>query len=549
MVVLRISNHPIGQDDPVYFTRRAKSTYARPQSRPCSGTPGTAPTWHQVLRNMDTKPATSRPVTSRPVTSRPNTSPPATIRPFSSRPQALVNGIVHDRLQQSLLNADVARDTPHAQRNISFLPRLAQLGPEGFEEAFVELGGNVLKVTGASPAEESTRRSPRVRQPSTLSHSPYHWSPIQRRQHGFIEGKYFMGTYVNTLSMNFDIEDATWQEMDMAPDNFLIVTAPLCTVVGGKLVICNGMVNGIFRQDHSSAEGKNAYIARLPEGLRPRAALQFAALGRIDTKCALSAQPKEATSDTVLVWLVVTPDGWIQGVARHEARCIVDLSAVRFCLGRGIAIADEVRLHSCDFGGSRMVVLQGILDRRIFSQHGMMRLTYLPQACRPKTETVFATSGRRAGGYHLITVKPTDTIGFGAEIIWSDSIWEHDGINLSGVAFEAAAESLQHSLEVAQWTENRKKIIVSEFQKFILKRFESFDTAWQEAFDIDHLGYINFTKFGHGCRKSGYTGNLSRLWAMLDDDQSGEITLDEFSVELGEPNTGALSIAASDPAS
>lgn len=470
------------------------------------------------------------------------------MQPFSSRPKAWVNGIVYDRLQHSLLIADASRDAPYVQRSTSFEPRLAQLGPPGLEESFVKVSGSVLKATDetAPPAEQPTERSPVVRQPSSVSHQPYRWPPIQRRQHGFIEGKYFMGTYVNTLSMNFDIEGTTWQEMNMAPHDFFSVSPPLSAVVGGKLVICNGMVNGVFPQDHSPAEGKNAYIARLPEGLRPMSTLHFAALGRIDFKQALSSQPKAATSDAVLVWLVVTPDGWIQGVARNEKRCIVDLSAVRFCLGRGVAIADEVRLHSCDVGGSRLVVLQGALDRRIFSQHGLTNLTYLPQACRPKTEIAFVVSGRRAGGFHLVTVKQTAIRGFGAEIIWSDSLWEHDRINLSGVMFETTADALQHSLEVAQWTENRKKVIVSEFQKAILKRFESFDTAWNEAFDIEQLGYINFSKFGHGCRKSGYTGNLSRLWAMLDDDASGEITLDELSMDYGQPNTEALSL---DPAS
>merc|ERR1712087_81274 len=81
-------------------------------------------------------------------------------------------------------------------------------------------------------------------------------------------------------------------------------------------------------------------------------------------------------------------------------------------------------------------------------------------------------------------------------------------------------------------------IFVTDFQNFLIRKFGSIEVAWHVAFDTDGSGSINFTEFGLGCKASGYVGNATRLWAALDEDRSGEISLDEL-------NTGLLSPRAS----
>merc|ERR1712185_334915 len=92
---------------------------------------------------------------------------------------------------------------------------------------------------------------------------------------------------------------------------------------------------------------------------------------------------------------------------------------------------------------------------------------------------------------------------------------------------------------------NRRIIVVSEFQKILLKRYGSFQTAWSEAFDKEYCGFINFAKFSVGCKHAGYSGNISRLWPMLDDDHSGEITIDEIAMNVGEVEKPMMSITSS----
>merc|ERR1712083_630992 len=80
---------------------------------------------------------------------------------------------------------------------------------------------------------------------------------------------------------------------------------------------------------------------------------------------------------------------------------------------------------------------------------------------------------------------------------------------------------------------------VEDFQKFLVRRFGCVEDAWSKAFDTDFSGSINFTEFCCGCKMSGYVGNVTRLWAALDDDRSGEISLDELSIGV-DPPKGAL---------
>lgn len=292
------------------------------------------------------------------------------------------------------------------------------------------------------------------------------------------------------------------------------------------MVFCRGHVAGTCPQGHETLEDEPelaaASIAQLPESLRPQRTLCFAAVSR--------------DRADELVSLVVRPDGWIQGFGRGQAPGVIDLSAVRFCIDRGMALVDEVRLHTCDFAGLRMIMLQGHLATRSFKVHTETRLALLPKPCRPAKDDLFVVTGSKAENFHLVHVEPSDAHGVGGEITWADSNWRFpDEISLSGVIFTAAADALELTLDASDVGHNRKVIVLTEFQDYIKRKYTSIEKAWQQAFDTNGKGYINFTEFGFGCRAAGYPGNVSRVWALLDTDRSGDITMDEMDVEAGKP--------------
>jgi hypothetical protein len=72
-------------------------------------------------------------------------------------------------------------------------------------------------------------------------------------------------------------------------------------------------------------------------------------------------------------------------------------------------------------------------------------------------------------------------------------------------------------------------IAIKDFHRYLIRKFGTIQVAWDKAFDTDGSGDINFTEFGIGCKAAGYVGNASRLWCVLDDDLSGEISLQELS--------------------
>jgi len=341
---------------------------------------------------------------------------------------------------------------------------------------------------------------------------------------------YCVGTYVNTLSM--DVNNTTFQgascHLMRLESNFFTARESLwCYLVGGNFVICKGVVVGICPRDHDPANGRNMRLARLPADLRPQETLQFAALSReaydVGGHVAYSSQ---------LVTLVVTPDGWIMGVAGKEVEGAIDLSAIRFCIGRGISLIDEVSLHHCDIGGTRMVTLQGTLTQRYFAVHSHKPLALLPESCRPPRELPFITAGSSPGGFHLLIAFPSHGFGCGGDLLWRDSIWNHDKISLTGIMYEVAEDAMLHSTLDTKWGAESQKIFVEDFQKFLIRRFGDIETAWEQAFDTDGSGAINFTEFGLGCKMAGFVGNATRLWAALDEDRSGEIDMDELAKGL-----------------
>jgi len=352
---------------------------------------------------------------------------------------------------------------------------------------------------------------------------PYRWAPAHASQN-----KHFFGRHITTLHISVDVEGATWQDMPMAAGAFQAVRerSPRACLAGGSVVFCRGMVAGVCPQGHnrpeSGPEVHDASIAQLPEGMRPLRPLCFAAVSR--------------DSRDELVALVVRPDGWVQGFGRGQAAGVLDLSAVRFSIDRGIALVDEVRMHTCDFAGIRMVMLQGHLATRSFKVHTDTRLGLLPKACRPHSDQAFVVAGVRAGNFHLVIAQSSEAFGVGGELIWADSLWRYaDEINLSGIIYVASAEAMRLSLDYSETGHNRKVIVVTEFQDYIRRKYGSIERAWYEAFDLDGNGCINFTEFGFGCKKAGYVGNIGRVWGLLDTNQSGEITKDELDVVVGKP--------------
>eukprot|EP00427_Karlodinium_veneficum_P033730 CAMPEP_0169197408 /NCGR_PEP_ID=MMETSP1016-20121227/8256_1 /TAXON_ID=342587 /ORGANISM="Karlodinium micrum, Strain CCMP2283" /LENGTH=281 /DNA_ID=CAMNT_0009274061 /DNA_START=525 /DNA_END=1370 /DNA_ORIENTATION=+ len=264
-------------------------------------------------------------------------------------------------------------------------------------------------------------------------------------------------------------------------------------------------------------------IARLPNGHRPEKPLQFAAISRM-------AYGVDTTYTSNLVTLIVMPDGWILGSSGREVEGSIDLSAIRFSVGRGISLIDDVTLHTCDLQGTRMVSLQGTLSERFYAVHNVRPLALLPESCRPPSTAAFIVAGSSPGGYHLIILAPRYGFGTGGDLVWRDSIWNHDHINMTGIMFEVATDALEHSALSSKWSGESQKIFVEDFQKFLIRRFGSIEQAWIQAFDPDGSGSINFTAFGFGCKASGFVGNATRLWAALDEDGSGEISLEELTV-------------------
>jgi len=364
---------------------------------------------------------------------------------------------------------------------------------------------------------------------------PYRWMPVQRWQHGFTESKFFMGTFVNTLSLDLSGMDLAWNDMQLPDHASRPRQVPRCCLLGDGMILCSGMVRVTSQQDAGPEYLSSGYLARLPEGMRPTSALPYTGLCQ-----EVAGKARSRGQEPQLVMLVVTPDGWIQCLSEHAAHSFVDLSAVRFCLGRGVAIRDQVRLHTCDLPGSRLVMLQGSLSGSSFQRDSQPPLTQLPPACRPKGDLAFVVPGARVGSHHLVSVTPTDAKGFGANVMWSDAMLDHDVINLTGIMYEVGPAGLQHSIGGREWSDNRKKIVVLEFQNILLKKYGTIKAAWDQIFDTEFAGHINFTKFGLGCRAAGYKGNLFRLWKMLDDDGGGEITLDELEMDHGQLECSAL---------
>lgn len=368
-------------------------------------------------------------------------------------------------------------------------------------------------------------------------HQPYQWTPMQMAQHRFVGEQCFNGTYVNTLSTILHVSEELWTEMlpaapQCGPGNFVVKVPPAFCILGGSLVLCRGLMVGSWGQERAPCGHPAGRLCQLPEGARPARTLAFAALAQAAGGGG-GAGARGRGPMSQLATLTVTPDGWVQAEGAMGCRMSLDLGALRFSLSRGLALVDEVRLHSCDLPDRRLVVLQGRTAALTFQGGRASCLTTLPVSCQPADAKHFIASGSRDGNYHLVSVHPTQRSG--GELFWCDSKFQcMDQLSLSGVLFEVAPAALQHALGERAWTESRREFVVREFQQRAIRRCGNLFVAWSTVFDKTQAGFINFAEFVEGCKKVDYRGCRSRLWDMLDDNRSGEICFEEFKQDAGE---------------
>jgi len=404
---------------------------------------------------------------------------------------------------------------------------------------------NIPPMLPSSIHRGRSQKAPPAVEPA--SHA-YQWVPVHVRQGGeaadLAAGKtirglqqHSYGTYVNTLTLALRketfagatshilrLDAAHFEPRGVKPWCYLLdASSPIVTIKGVVVRVGPGRP----REEHPEP----MVIARLPAGLRPSQPLRFAALSRQATEIGTLSQR--------LLALTVHPSGWITAEAGPKGReevevgSSIDLSAIRFCTGRGIPLVDDVRLHVCNVAGTRVVCLQGDLNERCFDVHGRKPLALLPESCRPAEETHFIVSGQ-CGGFHLLTARPFSsfTAGSGGDICWKDGKWNRDVLSLNGIIFEVSIDSLRHPNPLeSRETGESQVIAVLDFQKYLVRRFGSIENAWRTEFDPEGQGAVTFTGFGFGCKAAGYVGNPSRLWASFDQDLDGYIPMERLSFD------------------
>lgn len=270
-------------------------------------------------------------------------------------------------------------------------------------------------------------------------------------------------------------------------------------------------------------------IARLPEGLRPTRPLLFAALARD-----VFEDGGRTVISSSLATIMVTPDGEITKLGGGTPEASIDLSAIRFCTDRGISLVDEVSVHAVDIAGSRLVTLQGVLLERSWQHGGVKKqLATLPESCRPAKDLHFIVPGMSREGYHLVYVRPTTAAGSAGEIMWKDSIWIRDRINLTGVMFEVSQDVLSLRLhKTDEEMEVAKQALMQDLHRRIVKKYGSIDFGLKKAFSITEADELNFTQFVAGTKLLGYPGHMTRLWSMLDEDQGGSVSYEELDIAV-----------------
>lgn len=369
---------------------------------------------------------------------------------------------------------------------------------------------------------------------------PYRWQPVQVRSlAGDAFSEYFMGMHINTLSLQWEVQ-ASWEPLCLAPENFRPEGDVCCCHLGSGLVLCRGILIGACHQEHAPESGRSILLARLPDGMRPRHALQFAAqCEELDGAREQTAADGHSAIRSHLVTLIVAPDGWISGFGLRGTEGAVDLSAVRFSTSLGISLTDAVRAHVCDVMGDRIVVLQGLTAERKFKEYiangsrASRLLMELPENCKPEQEQAFVVAGGRNGGFHLLRTKLSTNAGFSRGLEWADCVYSRDAIHLSGILYKAAPEVARLPLDVNDWTPMKRYVVIWDFQQLLQRKFTSCEEAWHKAFDVSGRGHVDFSEFAQGCKISGFCGNVTRLWAMLDEQGRGELILRDLTASEG----------------
>jgi len=411
--------------------------------------------------------------------------------------------------------------TPHAmQLEDCWAPkdRVSQSAAQG--AAIIALKGTI----GADSAPEAHKAH-------DVPHRGYQWVPTQVREHSFTaefspDGTYFNGTFVNTLTSQIDVDDAMWHDIPVPMPRYgqaaFRARQPLrCCLVNEDYVFCRGLAVGVVTEDNQLEDG-GVPMCCLPDGMRPRDTLRFAAWARDIMHDGAAAQ---------LVMLDARPDGWIRCFGKSGVKCAIDLSAVRFSISPGLSLIDSVRFHALNVGSRRMVMLQGVLDPRALSS-GPALLAPLKPGLRPCRATPFVATGSRWGRFHLMLVRPTKGRRSGGDLVWCDSKWQGtDEVSLSGIFYDVDPEELRFPLELESWTPNKRTLVVADFHTILHARYGNLKCAWRKAFNLEGLDEIDFGAFSAGCKSAGYAGDAVRLWAMLDPGHCGRIGFDEFAVE------------------
>lgn len=378
------------------------------------------------------------------------------------------------------------------------------------------------------PASITKRKG--VQQPKSSGHvafqSIFMWAPVQQAHSK-------KATCVGTLAMDvasWTFEGAKPYVVRIEKDNFVAKQPVWCYLLGGTCVVCKGLVVG-RNIDGPQGSARQLRVARLPENLRPRRPLCFAALAH-ET---MDDGGRTTTAGT-LVTLVVSPDGDIVKVGGRSAEMAIDLSAVRFCKDSGISLLDEVSMHTVDVAGSRLVTLQGYLSEKTWSRGGHRKaLAMLPESCQPKKDFHFIVPGLAQEGFHLILVTSgtKGNVGVGGELHWCDSIWNRDRINLTGVMYETSARAVDTSLKSKTDEEKlvAREALMKDFHRRLHRMCGSIQMGLTKVYGIRDEEEITFQEFMAGCKTLGYHGQMTKLWAILDEDMSGKVSYEEL---LGE---------------
>jgi hypothetical protein len=96
-------------------------------------------------------------------------------------------------------------------------------------------------------------------------------------------------------------------------------------------------------------------------------------------------------------------------------------------------------------------------------------------------------------------------------------------------AGESAGE--ERDSKLSAW--NSEHDNAAAFRKLLKKTFGSVEKAWKDFMDEDHNGELSYIEFVHTCRALGFRGKPQAVFAELDFDMNGVLTLQELDPDAG----------------